>query len=206
MYNQQLNTDTFLQDEIKYCIKCGSAVMLQMPPDGDNHLRFVCTQCKHIHYQNPKIVVGSLSIYQNKILLCKRAIQPRYGYWTLPAGFMENGETTFNGAWRETFEETGAHINIQSIFAIINVIKVAQVHMFYLAEFNGEFKTHTTESLDVALFDIQDIPWQNLAFESVSIALKRYIEYIADKKMPKHTHASCLSYLPYHDNVHTQYK
>jgi ADP-ribose pyrophosphatase YjhB (NUDIX family) len=200
MYNPNLNTDVYVNDEIKHCIKCGGDVSLKMPPDGENHLRHVCNQCQHIHYQNPKIVVGSISIHEGKILLCKRAIQPRYDYWTLPAGFMENGETTFNGAWRETFEEACANIDIQCLFSIVNIPKIAQVHMFYLATFNGKYAI-SPESSEVKLFNFEEIPWDNLAFESVSVTLKKYIECAKISK----TEFKLEFDLPYHYTVTNQY-
>jgi ADP-ribose pyrophosphatase YjhB (NUDIX family) len=194
MYNSSLNAGYFNNDEIKYCTKCASNVEYELPPDGDNHKRYVCTKCKHVHYQNPKVVIGTISIHDNKILLCKRGIEPRYGYWTLPAGFMENGETTFNGAWRETFEEATAKVDIQKLFAVINIPKIGQVHMFYLAKFDGVYSSGT-ESLDTALFDLNNIPWDNLAFPSVESALKSYIEYVSIINDKNYIN------LPYHHTV-----
>jgi ADP-ribose pyrophosphatase YjhB (NUDIX family) len=164
-------------DEVKYCIKCGSKVSYILPPDGDIYKRFVCNNCQHIHYQNPKIVIGTISIFENKILLCKRGIQPRYGYWTLPAGFMENGETTIEGAKRETFEEANASSNISQLFSIINVQKIGQVHLFYLANFDG-VHIAGSESLETQLFNLEEIPWNFLAFPSIHATLKSYIEYV----------------------------
>ena len=193
MYNPENNIENFIFDDIKYCVKCASIVEYNLPPDGDIHKRYICTNCKHINYQNPKIVVGTISIYNNKILLCKRAIEPRYGYWTLPAGFMENGETTFNGAWRETMEEATAKANLEKLFALINIPRIGQVHLFYLANFDGNYQAGE-ESLETALFDINEIPWDKLAFPSVEVTLKSYIEYI------KLTNKSDII-LPYHHVV-----
>ncbi len=198
MYNPQNNIENFVFDEIKYCVKCSADMKYEIPEDGDNHERYVCTKCKHVNYQNPKIVVGTISIYSShthnaKVLLCKRGIEPRYGYWTLPAGFMENGETTFNGAWRETFEEATAKPNLERLFSVINIPRIGQVHMFYLASFDGIYKSGE-ESLETNLFDLNEIPWDKLAFPSVEVTLKSYIEYIkSDNKQN--------IILPYHHTV-----
>ena len=116
---------------MNYCSSCGSNVRLQIPPD-DTRMRHVCEQCGEIHYRNPRNVVGTIPIWENQILLCRRAIAPRHGYWTLPAGFLEIGESTEHGAIRETFEEAGAEVEIQSLYSLLNVAHVEQVHLFYL--------------------------------------------------------------------------
>lgn len=117
---------------MNYCSSCGSNVRLQIPPD-DTRMRHVCEQCGEIHYRNPRNVVGTIPIWENQILLCRRAIAPRHGYWTLPAGFLEVGESTEHGAARETLEEAGALVDIGPLFSLLNVAHVEQVHLFYLA-------------------------------------------------------------------------
>jgi len=192
VYNE---LDNFIFDsppeKINFCIKCGSKVEFNLPTDGDENKRFICTKCNFVHYQNPKIVVGTLSVHNNKILLCKRAIQPQKNKWTLPAGFMENGETSVNGAWRETFEEACAKVNITKIFSLMNIPKAMQVHIFYLADFDGNHAT-SSESLETQLFAIDEIPWDELAFNSVYYTLKNYISYIQSNKA---------SELPFHSTI-----
>ena len=149
-----------------------------MPP-GDNLPRWVCDQCGEIHYQNPKLVVGSIPEYEDKVLLCRRAIEPRYGYWTLPAGFMENAETAGQAAPRETLEEGGAQVALREPFSMISVPYVNQVHLFYRARLLSlEFKPGE-ETLEVALFEEGRIPWKDIAFRTVGLTLKRWF---ADRK------------------------
>ncbi len=152
---------------MKFCSECAHPVSLLTPPD-DTRERFVCTHCGVIHYQNPKMVVGSIPLWeqggQTKVLLCRRAIEPRKGYWTLPAGFMENEETTAAAAERETEEEAGARIQIRQLFSLINVPYVHQVHMFYLATLLDLDYAPGVESLDVQLFHETEIPWDDIAF------------------------------------------
>ena len=162
---------------MKYCSECAHPVKLSIPPD-DNRLRFVCEQCETVHYQNPKLVVGSIPVWHQdgecKILLCRRAIAPRYGFWTLPAGFMENGETTTQAAERETLEESGANIALHELFTLINVPHVDQVHLFYRASLlDLEYKAGP-ESLEVALFSESQIPWDHIAFPTITHTLKTY--------------------------------
>lgn len=160
---------------MKYCSSCASPVTLQIPAD-DTRLRHVCPTCGVIHYQNPKMVVGSIPAWEQegeiRVLLCKRAIEPRYGFWTLPAGFMENSETSSQGAQRETEEEAGAHIALHELFSIINVPHVNQVHLFYRATLLDINYLAGTESLEVRLFTEQEIPWEEIAFPTVSQTLK----------------------------------
>jgi ADP-ribose pyrophosphatase YjhB (NUDIX family) len=157
----------------QFCPSCGGAVVYSVP-EGDNRARAVCTRCATIHYQNPRMVVGTLPIWNQQILLCKRAIEPRLGYWTLPAGFMENGETTEQGALRETVEEAGANVVVDRLFSVIDVPHVNQVHLFYLATMqNGQF-TGGSESLEVKLFELDEIPWDKLSFPTVAQTLKWY--------------------------------
>ena len=149
-------------------------VSLKTPKD-DNRERSICDSCDTIHYQNPLIVVGCVPEKDNKILLCKRAIEPRYGYWTLPAGFMELGESLAGGAARETLEEACADVKIGHLFASVDVVSAGQVHIFFTATFEGGFDAGE-ESLEVALFEKDQIPWDDLAFESGRYALQRYLD------------------------------
>jgi ADP-ribose pyrophosphatase YjhB (NUDIX family) len=160
---------------MKFCSECAGPVSLLIPPN-DNRARFVCSVCATIYYQNPKIVVGSIPVWdQNasvQILLCRRAIAPRHGYWTLPAGFMENGETTSSGAARETFEEAGAQIQMQDLFSVLNVPHVDQVHLFYRAKLLDLNYAAGIESLEVRMFTEHQIPWNDIAFSTVSNTLR----------------------------------
>ena len=163
---------------MKFCPSCGAQVANRVPP-GDSLPRHVCDACGHIHYQNPKLVLGSIPEWQGRLLLCRRAIEPRYGYWTLPAGFMENDETTAEAAARETLEEAGARIELQAPFSMISVPYVNQVHLFYRARLlDLEFKPGV-ESLEVALFEEARVPWKDIAFRTVGLTLKHWF---ADRK------------------------
>lgn len=164
---------------MKFCSECGSAVSMKVP-EGDNRDRFVCDSCDTIHYQNPNVVVGTIPLYDDsgtpKILLCKRGIEPRLGYWTLPAGFLENGETTLEGAIRETVEETCAVVTEVSLFSVLNVAQTNQIHMFFKAHLAVPEFSVTPESTEVALFAFEDIPWRQLAFPTVHRALKDFVQ------------------------------
>jgi ADP-ribose pyrophosphatase YjhB (NUDIX family) len=137
-------------------------------------VRDVCEACGHIHYFNPKIVVGALPIWGDRVLLCKRAIEPRYGKWTLPAGFMEEKETLEDGASRETLEEAGARIHIDGLYTVLSLPDISQVYMLYRATLADLNFTAGTESLEVALFTEQEIPWDELAFRTISTTLRHY--------------------------------
>ena len=158
---------------MKFCSTCGQAVSLLVPP-GDNRERYVCPQCGTIHYQNPRNVVGTVPVWEDKVLLCRRAIEPRYGYWTLPAGFMENDETTAAAAGRETEEEAGANIELGDLFSLLNVVHVHQVHLFYLARLVDLDFAPGIESLDVQLFGESEIPWSDLAFPTIRTTLELF--------------------------------
>jgi ADP-ribose pyrophosphatase YjhB (NUDIX family) len=160
---------------MKYCCHCGAPVVIRIPP-GDNRPRYVCAHCDSIHYQNPRIVVGCLPEWDDKILLCRRAIEPRHGYWTLPAGFMENGETTAEGAARETLEEAGARVEVLGLYTFLNVPDISQVYLLYRARLLDLDFHPGDESLEVALFREADIPWDALAFRSVQKTLEHYFE------------------------------
>ncbi len=160
---------------MNFCSDCGQPVSLAIPPD-DNRLRHVCAHCGSIHYQNPKMVIGSIPLWEEdgRVLLCRRAIEPRHGYWTLPAGFMENSETTEEAALRETLEEAGARVELQGLFTLLNVPHVHQVHLFYRARLLDLDYVAGTESLECRLFSELEIPWDELAFPTVSHTLKLF--------------------------------
>jgi ADP-ribose pyrophosphatase YjhB (NUDIX family) len=166
---------------MKFCSECAHPVTVAVP-EGDNRPRYVCTQCGAIHYQNPKLVIGSIPVWEEneqrggelKVLLCKRAIEPRYGYWTLPAGFMENEETTAEAAVRETEEEAGANVELGNLFTLLNVAHVHQVHLFYLARLLDLDYAAGIESLDVQLFAEHEIPWDELAFPTIRTTLELF--------------------------------
>lgn len=158
---------------MKYCSHCGKPLTRQIPP-GDHLPRDVCGACQTIHYQNPKLVVGCVPEWEDRILLCRRAIEPRYGYWTLPAGFMENAETTAEGAARETLEEANARVRILEPLALVNVAHINQVHMMYRAELLKEEYSAGAESLEVSLVTEAEVPWAQIAFPSVRFTLENY--------------------------------
>lgn len=158
---------------MNYCSNCGANVELKIPP-GDNLPRYVCNQCGEIHYQNPKIVTGCIPEWQDKILLCKRAIEPRRGLWTLPAGFMENQETTSQAAIRETFEEAKATVHCTSLYALFNIPHISQVYIMFRAKMIDDNFGPGVESLDVKLFDENGIPWNEIAFPVITETLVRY--------------------------------
>jgi ADP-ribose pyrophosphatase YjhB (NUDIX family) len=159
---------------MKFCSNCGEPVGRKIPA-GDNRDRWVCDACTIVHYQNPKIVVGCVPERDGKILLCKRAIEPRHGFWTVPAGFMELGETTAQGAARETLEEACAEVRIGHLFASVDVVEAGQVHLFFTAALMSDFAAGD-ESLEVQMFAKDEIPWQEIAFRSGTFALKKYLE------------------------------
>jgi len=164
---------------IKHCKNCGMAVAYRVPDDGDTKLRAVCPSCTTIHYENPLNVVGTVPYWGDKVLLCKRNIEPRWGKWTLPAGFMELGETTAQGAARETVEEAGAHIEMEGLFTIINVARVGQVHLFYRAKLLSDQFDPGVETIEARLYAEHEIPWEELAFKTVHQTLERFF---ADRK------------------------
>jgi ADP-ribose pyrophosphatase YjhB (NUDIX family) len=158
---------------MKFCANCGSPTTRRVPP-GDSLPRYLCDACGIVHYQNPRLVIGTLPEWEGRVLLCRRAIEPRYGYWTLPAGFMENDETTGEAAARETLEEAGARVELAAPFSMISVPYVNQVHLFYRARLlDLDFKPGV-ESLEVALYDEAQVPWQEIAFRTVGATLKHW--------------------------------
>ncbi|OOR89644.1 NUDIX hydrolase [Moraxella caviae] len=161
-----------------YCLQCGAPASERIP-DGDSKLRLVCDRCDYIHYENPKVICGALVLHDDKILMCRRAIEPRYGLWTLPAGFMEIGETMMEGALRETIEEAAAIATHAKLYCLFDIPQLGQVHAMYLANLaDGKFGAGV-ESLECALVAEADIPWQDLAFRTISMTLENYL---ADKK------------------------
>ncbi len=159
----------------KYCKTCGSEVRYAVPQD-DNRPRATCTSCAAIHYENPLIVVGTIPVWQDSILLCRRAIEPRHGMWTLPGGFMELGETTEQGALRETDEEAGARVELQGLFTVLNVARVGQLHLYYRARLVDTDFAPGIETLETRLFQQSEIPWDLLAFRTVKETLKHYFD------------------------------
>ena len=159
---------------MKYCSNCSSRVERRVP-EGDNKDRWVCLECETIHYQNPLIVVGCIPEIDGKILLCKRAIEPRYGYWTVPAGFMELGESIGEGAARETLEEACAEVELGALFAAVDVPRAGQLHLFFKARLISDHAAGD-ETLETALYAPEDIPWDDIAFQSGIFALRKYVE------------------------------
>lgn len=160
--------------EIKYCSACGALVELRTPAD-DNRPRHICAACSTIHYQNPKLVIGAIPEWEDgRILLCRRAIEPRYGLWTLPAGFMENGESAPDAAIRETLEEASARIDIGELYSMYSLPYIDQVHLLFRAKLLDLDFAAGEESLEVALFEEKDIPWDGLAFRPVHLTLQHY--------------------------------
>jgi len=161
---------------IKHCRSCGAAVEYRVPDDGDTRERAVCPACGTIHYVNPLLVVGTVPYLDDKVLLCQRAIEPRRGKWTLPAGFMEMDETLAQGAARETTEEAGAEFDMGALFSVISVPRVGQVHVFYLARLLHDRFNPGVESLQARLFAEAEVPWDEIAFATVRETLRRYFD------------------------------
>ncbi len=160
---------------IKHCRQCGTVVDYRIPTD-DNRERAMCAGCGEIHYENPLNVVGTLPVWGDKVLLCKRNIEPRFGKWTLPAGFMELGESVADGALRETIEEAGARIELQGLFTMLNVVRVGQVHLFYRARMLDDSLAPGPETIEARLFDEHEIPWDEIAFRTVRVTLQHFFE------------------------------
>ena len=176
---------------MKFCSECGSPVELKIP-DDDNRERFVCTSCNTVHYQNPNMVVGTIPLWEQdgvpQVLLCKRNIEPRFGYWTLPAGFMENGESTAQGAERETIEESAASLESLTLYRVLNVPRTNQVHIFFRANMISADFSVTSESSEVRLFQFEQIPWRELAFPTVYRALKDFVSDWPSQNFPAGMH------------------
>ncbi|NIM41370.1 MAG: NUDIX domain-containing protein [Hydrogenophaga sp.] len=166
-----------LRPPAKFCRNCGTAVQMRLPDDGDTRERAVCPACGTVHYDNPLNVVGTVPVWGadgEQVLLCKRNIEPRWGKWTLPAGFMELGETTAEGALRETDEEAGAHIELGELFTLMNVPRVGQVHLFYRARLLSERFNPGHETIEARLFREDEVPWDEIAFRTVRETLQCY--------------------------------
>jgi ADP-ribose pyrophosphatase YjhB (NUDIX family) len=163
----------------KFCKTCGAPVNYQVPAD-DNRERATCTGCGAIHYENPLNVVGTVPVWGDQVLLCKRNIEPRWGKWTLPAGFMELGESTAEGALRETIEEAGVQVEMQGLFTVLSVVRVGQVHLFYRARMLSPEVDPGPETIEARLFSEAEVPWDELAFHTVRETLERYF---ADRRL-----------------------
>ena len=182
-----------LTPTIKFCSQCGSAIEYRIPPD-DSRLRAVCTVCTTVHYDNPKCVVGTIPFLGDKILLCKRAIEPGYGMWTLPAGFMECGESLAQGAARETFEEACATVDlIEPVYSLVDIPHIGQIHIFFRAQLRDHDFAAGHETLAVALFAHDEIPWQDLAFNSVRVTLQSFIADAERAEFTTHHHVRTLT-------------
>jgi ADP-ribose pyrophosphatase YjhB (NUDIX family) len=177
---------------MNYCSACGQKVALLVPA-GDHLPRYVCSACNEIHYQNPRVIVGCIPEWEGKILLCRRAIEPRLGFWTFPAGFMENGETLQAAAARESMEEALAKVAIGSMLAIVHVLHAHQLHMMFRARLLDRQIGAGPESLEVGLYDESEIPWDEIAFRSVDFSLRRYFEDRHAGREPLHFHDIDLS-------------
>ena len=163
------------RSQIQYCRQCGSGVEHRVPDDGDTRPRAVCPACQTIHYENPLNVVGTIPVLADgRVLLCKRNIEPQLGKWTLPAGFMELGETTSQGAARETDEEAGAQFEIGALFSLMNVPRVGQVHMYYRATLLSDQFNPGVETMEARLFSEAEVPWDELAFRTVKETLEHF--------------------------------
>jgi ADP-ribose pyrophosphatase YjhB (NUDIX family) len=160
---------------IKFCNSCGATVVHRIP-EGDSLVRAVCDACGIVHYENPKIVVGCLPAYGERILMCKRAIEPRYGLWTLPAGFMENDESAAEGASREALEEANAKVEIEDLYTVYSIPHISQVYMMFRAKLLDPDVSPGIESLEVKLVTEAEIPWGELAFAMVRRTLEHYLE------------------------------
>jgi len=171
---------------MNYCNHCGSVQLARKIPEGDHLPRLVCENCHTIHYQNPKIVAGCIPVWQDKVLLCKRAIEPRYGLWTLPAGFMENNETVEQAAARETWEEAKANINQLNLYVLISLPHISQVYMMFRAQLCDLTYAPGSESLEVQLFSQNEIPWENLAFPVIRRTLTHYFQDRVIDHFPVH--------------------
>lgn len=170
---------------MKFCNLCGASVTLRIPAE-DSRPRHVCTQCDTIHYENPKLVIGSIPVWEDKVLLCKRAIEPRHGLWTLPGGFMENGESTGQAAIRETLEEAHARVELDELYSMYSLPYINQVHLFFRARLLDLDFAPGIESLEVRLFGEAEIPWRELAFRPVRFSLEHFFNERKQGKFSLH--------------------
>ncbi|TFH86491.1 NUDIX hydrolase [Billgrantia azerbaijanica] len=169
---------------MNFCSHCGNPVRFAIP-EGDDRPRYLCDACGTIHYQNPRIVAGTLPVSGSRVLLCRRAIAPRKGFWTLPAGFMENAETTLEAAARETLEEACAEVHIHGLYTLINLPHINQVYMMFRADLTGSFAAGP-ESLEVALFEEHEVPWNALAFPTIERTLRHFYADRGSNRFPLH--------------------
>jgi len=176
-----------LRSPIQHCRNCGAAVVYRLPDDGDTRQRAICPGCHTVHYENPLNVVGTVPYWGDKVLLCKRNIEPRFGKWTLPAGFLELGETTAEGAARETVEEAGAKIEMEGLFTLINVARVGQLHLFYRAKLLSDQFEPGTETIEAQLYAEAEIPWDEIAFLTVRKTLEHFFADRRSGQFPIHT-------------------
>lgn len=168
---------------MKYCSVCGSGVRVGVPA-GDNRPRHICDQCGTIHYHNPKIVAGCIAHWEDKVLMCRRAIEPRLGLWTVPAGFMENGETTYEGAVRETLEEANARVAVDDLYVTVNLPHINQVYMLFRGRLLDLEFSPGEESLEVELLGEDEMPWNEMAFPTVTEALRLYFADRREGRFP----------------------
>lgn len=168
-----------------FCSNCGARVTEKIPA-GDNRTRHVCDACQTVHYQNPNIVAGCIPVWEDRVLLCKRAIEPRYGLWTLPAGFMENGESTEQAAARETWEEACGKVTDMALYGVFSIPHINQVYMMFRAQLAADDYRPGAESLDVRLHEEHEIPWDELAFPVVKLTLTRYYQDMRRGSFPVH--------------------
>jgi len=159
---------------MKFCSNCGSSALEQRVPEGDTLPRYICSNCGTIHYQNPKVVVGCLPVWGEQVLLCKRAIEPRLGLWTLPAGFLENGETIFAGAARETEEEARARVEVGSLYTMISLPHINQIYVMFRSRLLDLGFGPGPESIEVRLFDEDEVPWSEIAFRTITRTLRNF--------------------------------
>lgn len=160
---------------MNFCSECGKPLHLRVPP-GDHRVRFVCDACHTVHYENPRVIVGCLPVWEEKVLLCKRANEPRSGYWTLPAGFLESGETAEEGAMRETREEANAEVEVVRLFSLYSIPSIGQVYLFFLAHLKNLDFSPGVETERTALFAEEEIPWEEIAFSAVRFSLEKYFQ------------------------------
>ena len=176
-------------DRMKFCSECGSPDVAWRIPDGDSVPREVCGACGAIHYRNPKVVVGCLATWEDRVLLCRRAIEPRHGLWTLPAGFMENGETLAAGAARETIEEARARVDVGELYTVISLPQISQVYVMFRSRLLDLDFGPGPESLEVRLFHEDEIPWDRIAFRTIARTLRTFFLDRRDGAFPLHVSA-----------------
>ena len=178
-----MTADSSVVMSMNFCSECGNAVEVSIP-EGDNRPRHVCPSCGAVHYQNPKVVVGCIPVWKDRVLLCRRAIEPRYGLWTVPAGFMENGETSQQGAARETLEEACARVDVEGLYTLFNLPYINQVYLLYRSRLLDLDFAAGEESLEVALFREQEIPWEALAFPVIRESLRLFFADLPQGRFP----------------------